>query len=160
MNINEDDLTYSVERSITMDIQRNKYQDLLHSINDQPAEVTNKGEILKWYRLGKLHRDNDRPAVINTKTNLMEWHQHGRLHREGGPAYIYNGKGRYSEAWYVNGRRHRMDGPAMSDTNRDGSLDEVWYMHGTGYNGFNAWCNEACVHIDPKEMFLLKLKYG
>jgi hypothetical protein len=100
-----------------------RYQNELHSFNDQPAAIYSNGR-KEWYQHGKLHRDNDQPAVIFSH-NSKQWYQHGKLHRDNDqPASVaFNG----SKYWCQHGKFHRdNDQPAIFELN--GSI--VWYQHG------------------------------
>jgi hypothetical protein len=56
------------------------YDDLYHSLNDEPAFKMDDDSIIEWYRYGKKHRDNDKPAVIMKKSVIKdEWVGYSRL---------------------------------------------------------------------------------
>lgn len=158
MNITKNDIMYSVARTSREDIQQNTYKSLLHSVNDEPAEVVNNGEIMRWYRLNQLHRDHDQPAVVDTKRHRMEWYQRGKLHRVDKPARILNHQNKLVESWFFEGVQHRADGPAEEQT-IDGETRGAWYWHGTGFASFSGWAQAVGSQIDPETLFLLKLKY-
>lgn len=132
----------------------------LHSINDQPAMVTEDetrwyhlGKIHRvgmgsnailsedyavstprvkiWYRHGLIHRDNDLPAVCGTVAKY--WFQHGLCHRDNDqPAKITAN----SKQWYTHGMLHREgDQPAcVSEGGRR------WYVNGVNHRTIGPAC--------------------
>jgi hypothetical protein len=77
-----------------------RYQNELHSFNDQPAAIYSDGR-KEWYQHGKLHRDNDQPASIAFDGSKY-WYQHGKFHRDNDqPAAIYSDG---SKLWYQHGK--------------------------------------------------------
>lgn len=123
------------------------YDDMYHSLNDEPAFNMDNGDIQEWYQFGKKHRDGDKPAVIMKKCVIKDewasdddyycedeaddnleiyiWYNNGLIHRDGDqPAYIEEGD---RQEWYQNGKLHRdNDKPAIIYNNGDISF----YKHG------------------------------
>jgi hypothetical protein len=58
--------------------------DLLHSVDDQPAMVNSQYKA--WFQNGKLHRESDKPAMISDK--YKAWYSNGVRHRDNAPAII------------------------------------------------------------------------
>ena len=121
------------------------YDDLYHSLNDEPAFIMDDGSIIEWYRYGKKHRDNDKPAVIMKKSVIKDewavddenyfeeenensliyiWYLEGVIHRDGDkPARIEED----CQEWYIYGRLHRDNGqPAIIHKNGN----KEWYKDG------------------------------
>ena len=94
------------------------YNDMLHSINDEPAFSFYDGSIKEWYYHGIRHRDNDKPASIIRTSNITVdiWYLNGVIHRnDDKPAYIdYKSK----KEWYTLGVLHRDDKPAVIYNNQ------------------------------------------
>lgn len=88
-----------------------------HSIDDNPAFKSNKGESTRWMQKGILHRENG-PALI-TPDGIQIWYKNGKIHRENGPAIEYP-DGTKKWMWY--GLLHRETGPAVE--NADGT--KIW----------------------------------
>jgi hypothetical protein len=92
-----------------------RYQNELHSFNDQPAIIYSDGS-KSWCQHGKHHRDNDLPAAIYSNGSTS-WYQHGKLHRDNDqPAAIYS-DGR--KEWYQHGKLH-LDNDLPAVTYSDG----------------------------------------
>lgn len=115
------------------------YNDMYHSLNDEPAFSIDNGSIIEWYKYGKKHRDNDKPAVIMKKSVIKDkwavddedddslisiWYQNELIHRDGDkPAYIDDD----CQKWYINGKLHRDNGqPAIIYKNGN----KEWYKDG------------------------------
>lgn len=92
----------------------------LHSINDEPAFVSNNG-VQKWYYNGSLHRADDKPAVIYPESNhtwyyrgeydditffknTREWWRHGIMYRDNCQPTVIHANG-YLE-WWSNGVKY------------------------------------------------------
>lgn len=138
-------------------IESTYYEDKLHSINDEPAEIITNVEdfsnvIRRWYHHGYLHRDNA-PAVImtNGSDHTEYWYRRGLVHREekSGPAITYS-DGR--EEWWVEGKLHREKGPAVvvpSYCSVD-EPEEWWYegkLHRVG--------GPAVIHKDGRKLWYI-----
>jgi hypothetical protein len=116
-------LTVQHENAIVTYLNTDNGQ-LIHSVDDKPALVTNKYKY--WYRFNKIHRDNDLPAVKNKNGKKM-WYQGGKLHRLNGPASVQS---RGDTRWYQNGKLHRIDGPALYNNNDITIAYSYWYKNG------------------------------
>jgi len=73
-----------------------------------PAVIRKSGELprVEYWLYGKLHReDENQPAVISDDGELLEYYQHGKRHRLDGPALIrYDSHSRTRmNYYYVNG---------------------------------------------------------
>lgn len=125
------------------------YDDMYHSLNDEPAFSMDNGAIMEWYQFGKKHRDGDKPASIIKKyvvkdewasddddycddlddcSEIKVWYKNGLIHRDGdNPAYIEDGE---REEWYQNGKLHRDDDkPARIYNNGDISFYKNGKLH-------------------------------
>lgn len=121
---------------------------LLHSYNDEPAEIeywvesgqNEKGQTCSqrkgirskaWRHRGAFYQENDKPTVefYDRQGNLVEqqWRdKNGKFDRQVGPARISFEDGEWFDHWYQAGVLHRKGKPAVIG-NRG---SEIWYNNG------------------------------